>query len=202
MFSALLLAGLMMWLGEDFKFIVEKDNFWKAVGFSSMAAFLLYGIVWVLAKWGWLLFWHIPGLKNILNKKVCPNLNGQWQGKIYSTHKDESGNQKIKVVNMNIKADFLGFDIFFDSADKYQESSVVQSEIYKDERNGKFSISYIFESIVPHPEPTDDSKFDGAAKLMISFEKDEIILKGTYWTNRAWQRGLQTAGRIELKRRL
>ena len=200
LFSALLLAGLMMWLGEDFKFIVEKDNFLQAAGFSSIAAIALYGFVWVLAKWGWLVLWHFPGLKGVLNKNVCPNLNGQWQGKIYSRHRDENGNKIVKVVNMNIKADFLGFTISFDSADKYQESSVVQSEIYKDERNGKFSISYIFESIVPNPEPTDDSKFDGAAKLMISFEGDEIMLKGTYWTNRAWQRDLQTAGRIELRR--
>jgi hypothetical protein len=50
------------------------------------------------------------------------------------------------------------------------------------------------------PKETDDSKFDGAAKLAVRFESDDITLIGTYWTNRAWQRGDNTAGTIKLNR--
>ncbi len=101
---------------------------------------------------------------------------------------------------MTISADFLGFDIKLISDDNYQRSTVVQSEIYKDPRDNNYYVSYIFESVVDQPLSSDDSKFDGAAKLSVRFEDDGLKLVGTYWTNRAYQRGLNTAGTIELIR--
>jgi hypothetical protein len=137
-------------------------------------------------------------LGNILNIKVCPDLNGKWSGYIVSSFKDDSGKAITKQVEMDIAADFLGFDIKLRSKDNYQRSTVVQSEIYKDTRDGIFYVSYIFESVVDLPKETDDSKFDGAAKLAVRFDDNEITLIGTYWTNRAWQRGDNTAGTIRL----
>lgn len=47
---------------------------------------------------------------------------------------------------------------------------------------------------------TDDSTFDGAAVLNVP-PGTRNELKGEYWTNRAWQKGLSTAGTIVLKKR-
>ena len=46
---------------------------------------------------------------------------------------------------------------------------------------------------------TDDTVFEGAA--LLSIEADGGYLNGEYWTNRAWQKGLSTAGQIIFRRR-
>lgn len=201
LFSVLLLSGVIAVLGDlSLSVVLSNDNFWEAVNTSGVVALLFLFIVWLLAKFAWKVVWALPLVRNILNNKVCPDLNGKWNGHIISSFKDDSGKAITKQVEMDIKADFLGFDIKLRSKDNYQRSTVVQSEIYKDTRDGIFYVSYIFESVVDLPKETDDSKFDGAAKLAVRFEDNEIILIGTYWTNRAWQRGDNTAGIIRLKR--
>jgi len=201
MFAVLFLSIILVLLGEgNYTIILNKSNLFEVATHASGVSIIFTIIVWLIAKWGWKLFWLIPRLDKVLNKNVCPNLNGKWIGEITSTFKDEQGEFVTKNVEMHIKADFIGFDIQLKSIDKYQRSTVVQSEIYKDARDGNFYVSYIFESVVDQPLPTDDSKFDGAAKLVIRFEEDNMQLVGTYWTNRAWQRGKNTAGKIELKK--
>src|SRR5690606_17367977 len=51
------------------------------------------------------------------------------------------------------------------------------------------------ESIVP----SDDNSFEGSAVLRIE-DVESGELRGEYWTNRAWHRGLSTAGNIILRR--
>lgn len=156
---------------------------------------------WFLGSVAWKAAWKLPWLGQALNQKVCPNLNGVWTGCTESSHRDEVGNKVETPVEMIIKATFFGFDMSFRSIDEYHQSKVIQSEIYKDPRDGEFLVSYIFEAEVQSPVNTDDSKFDGAAKLKVKFSKEnEIELSGIYWTNRAWQRGMQTAGTIRLSR--
>ena len=201
LFTVLLLSTILGLLGgSNFSVTLSLDNIFEISKYSGGVSLLFTFIIWLLAKWGWKAVWHIPKLNDLLNKNVCPNLNGKWTGHVVSSFKDEDGNPKKKYVEMEIKADFIGFDIRLKSTDDYQRSTVVQSEIYRDPRDGNFYVSYLFESVIDNPLPTDDSKFDGAAKLVVRFEGDNITLIGTYWTNRAWQRGDHTAGTIELKR--
>ncbi|MEG3694584.1 hypothetical protein V5098_15785 [Vibrio coralliirubri] len=164
-----------------------------------LVLFLIF--TWLMGTYVWRFVWQIPYFgKTLLNQKVCPDLNGNWTGETISTFTDPDGNPYNKTVKLAIKASFFTFDIRLISDDKYQRSTVVQSEIYKDHRDGSFYLSYIFESVVDQPLKTDDSKFDGAAKLHIRFEEDEVLLVGVYWTNRCWQKGMQTAGTIKLRR--
>ena len=115
---------------------------------------------------------------------------------VKSNYRDENGEPITKDVLLNIRADLFGFNVSLKSKDGYQESKVVQSEIYKDPRANTFYLSYIFEASVPIPEETDDRMFEGAAKLEVVFTDEGKELKGTYWTNRAWQRRKNTAGMI------
>ncbi len=201
LFTVLLLSAVVILLGDSSGIVhLGGTDFIKAAKSSSIVSLFFILIVWLLAKWGWKPFWKNHWLGRLLNKVVCPDLNGSWSGEIISNFIDSSGKSITKEVLMEIKADFLGFDINLSSKDNYQRSTVVQSEIYKDSRDGVFYISYVFESVVDQPEPTDDSKFDGAAKLAVRFEGESMELIGTYWTNRAWQRGDNTAGKIHLTR--
>ncbi|MFT2091889.1 hypothetical protein [Paraglaciecola sp. 2405UD69-4] len=181
-------------------------TFFNEDGFSIISSLLIpvlicfVGITWLLGVYLWRWLWKIPVVGSLLNEKVCPDLNGTWIGKTISTYKDEHGNPYEKEVEMVIKATFFGFDIRLVSVDKYQRSTVMQSEILKDPRDGAFYLSYIFESVVDQPKETDDAKFDGAARLHVRFEGNDIKLVGRYWTNRGWQRNMQTAGTISLQK--
>jgi hypothetical protein len=181
-------------------------TFFSEDGFSVVSSLLMpvlicfVGITWLLGVYVWRWVWKIPFVGSLLNERVCPDLNGSWTGKTISTYKDEQGNPYEKEVNMVIKATFFGFDIRLLSVDKYQRSTVIQSEISKDLRDGAFYLSYIFESVVDQPKETDDSKFDGAARLHVRLEDGEVKLVGKYWTNRGWQRNMQTAGTISLRK--
>ncbi|RBW43125.1 hypothetical protein DS885_13860 [Psychromonas sp. B3M02] len=180
--------------------------FFSEDGFSVISSLLIpvlicfVGITWLLGVYVWRWLWKMPVIGVLLNEKVCPDLNGSWTGKTISTYKDEQGNPYEKEVEMVIKATFFGFDIRLVSVDKYQRSTVMQSEILKDPRDGVFYLSYIFESVVDQPKETDDAKFDGAARLLVRFEDNDIKLVGKYWTNRGWQRNMQTAGTIFLQK--
>jgi hypothetical protein len=182
--------------------------FFAEDGFSVISGLLIpvlicfVGITWLLGVYVWRWLWKTPLVGMLLNEKVCPDLNGTWTGTTISTYKDEQGKPYEKEVKMVIKATFFGFDIRLVSIDKYQRSTVMQSEILKDPRDGSFYLSYIFESVVDQPKETDDAKFDGAARLHVRFEDGEVQLVGRYWTNRGWQRNMQTAGTISLQKNI
>jgi len=114
---------------------------------------------------------------------------------------DPELDMESKSIAMSVKADMFGFSISVSSEDGYSGSTVLHSEITKHPQTGQFFISYLFQGEVPNPESTDDALYDGAAKLAIIFnDSGEMTLSGHYWTNRAWQRGLNTAGLIRLTR--
>ena len=204
-FGIFLTTGLI-WVGEGLpgvRVFFSGKKFSELLEITTPVLIVFATTVWLFASFVWKWIWSIPGLSGLLDRKVCPNLNGTWAGYIEAKYTDEQGDpmQIRKEVEMVIEATFLGFDISLRSVDGYQRSSVIQSDIFKDPRNGAFYLSYVFESIVDQPKPMDDSKFDGAGKLHVKFSKNGIELVGVYWTNRAWQRGMQTAGTISLSRR-
>lgn len=199
-FSALFLAGLIIFIVPNQSVGVAWDSFGSAFKLTTPIMLLFIGIIYVIGKWGWLILWKAPFLGKAMHSSVCPNLNGAWIGIIQSSFKDSEGNNVTKEVKLNIRADIFGFDISLCSSDGYQDSKVIQSELYKDPRTNTFYLSYVFEASVPIPEATDDRSFDGAAKLEIIIGSEGTILKGTYWTNRAWQRGQNTAGILTIKR--
>lgn len=199
-FSALFLSALILLLGPDAG-TISWDNFGDSFKLATPITLIFIAIIVVFGKWGWLVFWKFPYLGRILHRAVCPDLNGKWLGETYSNYTDESGNHIVKEVELTIKADLFGFNLALRSLDGYQESKVIQSELYRDPRTDTFYLSYVFEASVPIPKETDDRLFDGAAKLEIIISKADTVLKGTYWTNRAWQRGMNTAGLITITKK-
>lgn len=200
-FSALFLSVLILLFStKNNGSILSWNQFSSAFEIATPVTIAFIVLIFVIGKWGWLLIWKCPGLGAIMHKSVCPNLNGTWKGTIQSNYLGPDGNPVSKDVTLNINADIFGFKVNLNSDDNYQSSKVVQSEIYKDPRTNTFYLSYIFEAEVPIPEETDDRLFEGAAKLEVIMVDNSTQLKGTYWTNRAWQRKLNTAGIITAKK--
>ncbi|WP_444917031.1 hypothetical protein [Microbulbifer sp. JMSA003] len=201
--SAIATSALAWATGGWLSFVsfFSAEGFGKLIGVLTPIFIIFLAVVWLFGSIFWKWVWAIPGLGDMLNKNVCPDINGEWIGFTESTYKDESGNPVKTEVELTVKASFFSLDMKLKSTNEYQRSTVIQSEIYKDPRNGSFYVSYIFESVVDRPEAKDDSKFDGAAKLNVRFKDSEIELVGVYWTNRTWQRSGQTAGTIHLTRK-
>lgn len=198
-FSSLFLSALILSLGHNGG-AISWDNFEDSLKLSTPITLIFIAAIFVAGKWGWLALWKLPFLGEIMHKAVCPNLNGKWLGEVHSNFTDESGKNIVKQVELTIKADIFGFNLALRSLDGYQESKVIHSEIYRDPRTNVFYLSYIFEASAPIPKETDDRRFEGAARLEIVINKADTVLKGTYWTNRAWQRKLNTAGLIVMRR--
>ncbi len=177
-FSALFISFLILLLepapGESNS--ISWNNFGEVFKFATPVTILFISIVYFFGKWGWVWAWKLPFIGEVLNKNVCPNLNGQWVGTIESNYENDSGNRTTKDVKLSIKADMFGFVISLRSNDGYQSSKVVQSELYRDSRTGVFYISYVFEGVVPIPEESDDRLFDGAAKLEVKIDDEPVIL--------------------------
>ncbi|HAU0606124.1 TPA: hypothetical protein JBH38_15210 [Legionella pneumophila] len=182
-------------LGQDNFSNLHFHNILKT---SILAATISLILVYIIGKWGWKPLWNMPILGVILNRHLCPDLNGEWSGEVYSSYKENGGENKITKVDVIIKADFFKFSMEFTSRNKYQTSKVVFSDLYKDTRKNNFYIAYIFESTVLNPQEFDDKNFDGAARLEIKYTDGVLTLEGLYWTNRAFQRGLNTSGHIVL----
>ncbi len=199
-FSALFLVALILVLEPNQGSGITWDDFGSAFKLATPITLLFIAIIYVIGRWGWLIIWKAPFIGKVMHKSVCPNLNGRWLGLIQSSFKDGDGNNITKEVELAIKADIFGFAMTLNSSDGYQNSKVIQSELYKDPRTSTFYLSYIYEASVPIPEETDDRAFEGAAKLEIIVDSEGTTLKGTYWTNRAWQRGKNTAGILTVTR--
>ena len=197
-FSALFLSALILILGQS-SGELSWDNFYNSLKISSPITLFFCSIIFVFGKWGWRLFWKLPFLGNILHKAVCPDLNGKWLGVVHSNYIDADGKKVTKEVELTIRANLFEINLSLRSLDGYQDSKVIQSELYKDPRTGTFYLSYVFEASVPIPEETDDRVFEGAAKLEIFIDDENTFMQGTYWTNRAWQRSKNTAGLITMK---
>lgn len=197
-FSALFLSALILLIGPDGGEL-SWGNFGDSFKLATPITIIFFVIIFFIGKWGWLVLWKFPFLGRVLHKAVCPNLNGKWLGEVHSNYIDEDGKKIVKEVELIIKADLFGFNLALRSLDDYQGSKIIQSELYRDPRTGTFYLSYIFEASVPIPKETDDRVFEGAAKLEIIITEENTFLKGIYWTNRAWQRGTNTAGLITMK---
>lgn len=199
-FSALLLAALALFLapasgGTSFVW----SNFIDALGFAVPVMFVFLAIIFILGKWGWRLLWKSPVIGKFLGNKVCPDLNGKWDGLI--EYKKDDGSDGIKEVTLTIEADLFNFEIRLDSDDGYQSSRVVQWDLYRNSQTKKLYLSYIFESEVPKPDEGDEQFFQGAAQLEVSTKNNGISqLGGVYWTNRMWRQGKQTAGNLTATR--
>ena len=166
----LLTVGLVWstqgWIGLTGFF--ADDGLGIVSGIVTPVLLVFVCVIWLLGKFVWRWFWRIPIIGKLLNQKVCPDLNGCWMGNIVSMY---DGQRIEKEVKMNIDASFFGFTMHLQSTDGYQRSTVMQSELLKDSRDGSFYLSYIFESVVDQPKPTDQPKFDGAARLHVRFRR-------------------------------
>ena len=134
---------------------------------------------------------------------VFPDLAGEWVGELRSnwpriTARGVENVGDIELLPRPARATITTnlFTVCMELAtdDRYSTSRTFTSGVSKDSTTGEVAISYLYENATLDPKSTDVSTHQGAAKLTLRREGNDLVLEGTYWTNRAWNRGLNTAG--------
>jgi len=145
--------------------------------------------------WRWL-----PDISGSYAVEVLSNwpiVSGRVQG---DTSASTKSLLQVRQGTAEITARLFSIRMRFHAVDEYSTSDVVVSAIGRATDDALPTLSYVFKGHVPVPDPTDSGEFFGAGRIEIPRALKIAELFGTYWTNRSWQNGLNTAGRIRLTR--
>lgn len=193
--------------------------------FSEITIFRLLALVVVFAVTyflgasfhysGWRMIWRkFPAL----NKLLFPDLNGIWLGSsnsnwpVIKQMKDralsdekitEEELEKIDLQHddmaIEIKASLFKIKVLGKLSSTNGNSYSLSSTMYKKEDAELVNLAYIYEQVTPDPKRMDQDTHIGAASLSWNACVPNE-LTGVYWTRRSWRQGLNTAGRINLKK--
>ncbi|MGY2686116.1 Cap15 family cyclic dinucleotide receptor domain-containing protein [Pseudomonas tolaasii] len=86
---------------------------------------------------------------------------------------------------------------------RYSTSRTVFVSVSRDKQDSSIQLNYIYENRTPVPESTDCTIHNGAARVQIITDRvnqDEVWMEGTYWTDRKWVEGMNTAGKITFRK--
>lgn len=105
-----------------------------------------------------------------------------------------------RVGKAKISASLTQIDVSLTMDDEYLSSETVTCSVQRSKGERRPVLLYIYDSLVTMPNDTDSQRHLGAARLSIPLERRPKVLEGTYWTDRNWHLGLNTAGHIRLTR--
>lgn len=144
----------------------------------------------------------IPGISNWF-----PPIDGEWQITSHSnwSRLANGGGQKdadLHITNGKVKitSRFFSVHMTFASNDFYSESRTVHISVQRSPHLGTTQLNYIYENFTLIPKATDTNLHNGAARLYIKDNKGELTMVGTYFTDRKWTEGLNTAGMVTFTR--
>ncbi|AOR57591.1 hypothetical protein [Pectobacterium parmentieri] len=162
-----------------------SQPFFRSISYTITTITVL---AWISGKYLWKYF-YIDYLKN----NFCPDFNGQWIGSIESNY---NGNTKIEFP-IEIEASF--FSIKMKGTTTIGRTYSNYCKIFRTE-DDCFELHYMFKVFNDTPSVTDESFYEGAARLRVTDIKT-MSMKGVFWTNRCWQNGENTAGVIKFEKK-
>lgn len=167
-------------------------------------------------KWVFCPLWQLKPLQSFL----FPYIAGEWEGQISSNWQvvkamsaafidggeaHPVGDLDVtilgtedKPITVRIEADLFRIRMRLETTDNYSTSQTIF--VTPRRSLGVPELVYIYQNDTPLPEGTDALNHLGAGYLKIFARDSELVMEGTYWTARNWTKGLNTAGRIVLRR--
>lgn len=205
---------LLFWLADG------ASSLWAVIrilGFATsvfvLILYLLLGMSWYWSPWR-ILWRKFP----FLNKWLYPDLNGVWYGATDSNWSvisklreaaarddkiDLSELDKVELskgdIAMNVRASFFDISIRSELQKTGGYSTTITARAEKSPDSHEFKLSYLYRQTTPEPQSTDEESHVGAATLEIK-PGDRPLMEGQYWTRRKWREGMNTAGRIHVRR--
>jgi hypothetical protein len=172
------------------------------------------------SKWVFRPFWQLKPVQAFL----FPYIAGEWTGTISSnwpvskamknafvegggahpeSHLDiEVLGTEDKSFKVTIEADLFRVTMKLETSDKYSSSHTIFVRPQLHGPQGRPRLFYLYQNDTPVPFNTDSASHVGAAYLDVTGTGENMVMEGTYWTARNWTKGLNTAGRITLRRSL
>lgn len=176
-------GGLLLW------------RFWTSLGTGvTLGALLLFG----LGSTG--LFPKLCRLRPL--NSVLPDLDGTWRGALVSNWplvsarmQDVPAGPPAQPVpaTLRIRARLLTVHLSLETDSRYSDSETVLVGVSKSGGDVPCLV-YLYLNRTPSPLPTDTGTHHGAARLELRCEDGVPTLRGTYWTDRNWEKALNTAG--------
>lgn len=166
-------------------------------------------------KWApWRIVWKwVPALNNWF-----PDLNGVWLGTTGSNWPTikkmleaaqadhfidqielHSTPEQRDAMAVQITASLFSLKVAAGLSSTDGESYSIAAKPRRDQHSDRIHLSYVYEQRTPDHAITDEERHMGAADLVIDFDNLDQA-EGVYWTRRSWKTGLNTAGRLELRR--
>lgn len=155
---------------------------------SAVPVALAVGIGLGAMRWTWILPCRL-GLA-----QWYPDINGIWLGKIKSTYSADLSQQQVDVV-MRVQQKWTNIQISMENLAGDPISDTV--EVIPNFEDHKPSVWMLYRGRNLLPQPTDVSTYLGSSHL--THQPVSNRLDGFYWTNRAWERGHNTAGSLQMK---
>lgn len=201
--------ALVMWM--TISYVLEPGGLFDlrpaVVATQALLVLLLWNPVW-RRLWEW-----FP----LLGKLIYPDLNGEWDVRFQTNW------PVVEKLMQSARRDIPRFDVLEDPkpeldqialrAKIYQSWTKMRVELYGNEgrseelivvprrasEGARHRLICVFQQTNRTHSATDAASFWGACTLEI-YEVGRAM-EGTYWTNRLWHRGLNTAGLVTFSKR-
>lgn len=179
----------------------ELKDYWSLIKFTvTITTVILLGVGQTSL---FPLICRLPSLRNFF-----PPIDGEWQVVIRSNWNvlrqlvgqapgDALYSKEGRVI---ITSRLFSVRMKFQSKDEYSQSTTTIVGVRRDPEHGTIELHYCYHNITLNPEMTDSGSHYGAARLAVNEKNGVIALAGEYWTNRNWNKGLNTAGLIKFER--
>jgi hypothetical protein len=170
----------------------------------TSAVTIAAGVFWVLGQTPlFVLICRLPFVRSYL-----PPIDGEWDMELKSNWGimqkwlgQGDGASLITVPGkVKIKARLFSVKLEFASADGYSESKTISVSVRPSDQTGLLELNYMFINYTQIPVDTDTSTHTGAARVFVKESGGELYMEGTYFTDRKWTEGLNTAGLVTFTR--
>ncbi|NVZ35541.1 hypothetical protein HX779_26465 [Pseudomonas sp. A4002] len=170
----------------------------------TSAVTIAAGVFWVLGQTPlFVLICRLPFVRTYL-----PPIDGEWDMELKSNWGimqkwlgQGDGASLITVPGkVKIKARLFSVKLEFASADGYSESKTISVSVRPSDQTGLLELNYMFINYTQIPVATDTSTHTGAARVFVKKSGGELYMEGTYFTDRKWTEGLNTAGLVTFTR--
>lgn len=201
-------AALAITLATDFFGLLPDVPYVSAASISVITVSALVFVIGQTALFPMLC--RLPGMW-----RLFPNIDGEYEVETSSNWSvikaRNEGREPVvssdgdvalfnRVGKATITARLTRIDMSLTMDDGYLTSETVTCSLRRNIGERCPVLFYIYDSHVSAPKNTDNDRHLGAARVTIPLECYPTVLEGNYWTDRNWHLGLNTAGRIRLRR--
>lgn len=148
----------------------------------------------------WRLFPNIDGEYEFEISSNWSIINARLEGRNLEDSTDGEAVLFKRIGKARITTRLMQINVSLIMDDNYLKSETFSCSFIRYRDGRQPVLFYIYDSHVTVPKNTDSQRHLGAARVAVPMQRRPKVLEGTYWTDRNWHLGLNTAGRVLMRR--